>query len=462
MNKLRIVLLGIVVFAAACPVVSGAPGDKGSWEFGPYVGAVLLDKYGALDPDNEFIGGGRLGFFMTPHISLEGAYQVLSTEARNARSRSDFDLDSSRLNGLWNFREGKAFRPFATIGVNYDSLDVSRIGSSDDFGGNAGVGARWILSDIAAVRLDGRYVYHNLDIPAVPDGHQDNVELTAGLSFMMGGGPPKDSDRDGVRDSRDKCPDTPMGATVDEHGCPKDSDGDGVLDGIDACPDTPHGWPVDARGCPLDTDGDGVPDGKDRCPDTPRGARVDADGCPIDSDGDGVYDGIDTCPDTPKGCKVDAKGCPLDSDGDGVIDCSDKCPGTPRGVKVDADGCPPKAAVFPENKKELILEGVHFETDKWDITPGSMETLDRVAASLKDWPDVRVELQGHTDSSGGAAHNLQLSEKRANAVRDYLISKGVAESQVTAKGYGETQPIADNTTKEGKAQNRRTAMVKIE
>jgi len=252
---------------------------------------------------------------------------------------------------------------------------------------------------------------------------------------------------------------------VDERGCPKDTDGDGVFDGIDACPDTPQGCPVDARGCPLDTDADGVIDCRDKCPDTPRGAKVDANGCPTDADGDGVADGIDACPDTPKGCPVDARGCPLDSDGDGVIDCRDKCADTPRGTKVDADGCPEKVApppVFPEGKKELVLQGVFFDTDKWDINDASKAVLDQVAESLKANPDTKVEVGGHTDSSGPDKHNMDLSEKRAHAVRDYLVSQGVAESQLTWKGYGETKPVADNKTKEGRAQNRRTELTKIE
>jgi len=461
---MRVMFVGTALLLAAGMVASAAPGDAGSWEFGPYVGWTFLDKYAPLKPRNDFLAGARLGFWATQNLSIEASYQVLSTETNNATGQNDFDLNSARLNVLWNFREGKVFRPFVTLGGNLDSVDVNNIGDSDDIGGNAGGGARWILSDVAGLRVDGRYVYHNLDIPSIPNSHQDNFELTAGLSIMLGGGPPKDTDGDGVRDSRDKCPNTPHGAIVDEHGCPKDADGDGVFDGLDACPDTPKGCPVDARGCPLDTDGDGVIDCQDKCADTPRGAKVDVNGCPTDADGDGVWDGIDTCPDTPKGCPVDAKGCPLDTDGDGVIDCKDKCADTPRGAKVDADGCPVKvvAPVIPAGQTALILEGVNFDTDKWDVTDADKVVLDRVAESLKDNPGTKVEVQGHTDSSGPDKHNMELSEKRAHAVRDYLISKGVAENQLTWKGYGETKPIADNKTKEGRAKNRRTELDKVE
>jgi outer membrane protein OmpA-like peptidoglycan-associated protein/outer membrane protein W len=463
-TRVRAVFAGAALLLAAGTVASAAPGDAGSWEFGPYVGWAFLDKYDVLKPKNDFIAGGRLGFFITQNLSLEASYQVMGTETNTSTGQRDFDLNSGRLNALWNFREGKVFRPFVTVGGNYDSVDVNDLGTSNDIGGNAGGGARWILSDNAGLRLDARYVYHNLDVPELPNEHQDNFELTAGLSIMLGGGPPKDSDGDGVRDSKDKCPDTPRGAIVDERGCPRDSDGDGVFDGIDTCPDTPKGCPVDARGCPIDSDGDGVIDCMDKCADTPRGARVDVNGCPTDADGDGVWDGIDTCPDTPKGCPVDAKGCPLDSDGDGVMDCRDKCASTPRGTPVDADGCPVKAVapVFPEGKTALVLEGVNFATDKWDVTEESKATLDRVADSLKGNPGTKVEVQGHTDSTGADKHNMDLSEKRAQSVRDYLISKGVPESQLTSKGYGETKPVGDNKTKDGRSQNRRTELDKVE
>ena len=282
--------------------------------------------------------------------------------------------------------------------------------------------------------------------------------------MAWGGGPPPDADKDGVPDRKDKCPDTPAGAKVDLTGCPTDADGDGVFDGIDQCPDTPKGWPVNEKGCPTDKDGDGVPDGADACPDTPKGAKVDAKGCPSDSDGDGVLDGIDECADTPKGAKVDPKGCPLDGDKDGVFDGLDACPESKPGVKVDEKGCEiiPKAPpLFEMEKKNLVLEGVNFEVDRAELTPESLGVLDKVAESLRDWPEVRVEIGGHTDSSGSAAHNRDLSQRRAESVRAYLVSKGISDSRLVAKGYGEDSPIADNKTKEGKAKNRRVELTRV-
>ena len=220
-------------------------------------------------------------------------------------------------------------------------------------------------------------------------------------------------------------------------------------------------------GTPADTDGDGVRDKKDKCPDTPRGATVDATGCPKDSDGDGVFDGIDKCPNTPRGTKVDATGCPLDSDGDGVTDDKDRCPDTPRGTQVDANGCPPPPpppppAAIPERGQTLVLEGVNFDFNSDHLTAGSAETLDRVAASLVANADARIEVDGHTDSKGNDSYNQKLSARRAEAVKAYLVGKGVNASQLTTKGYGEKQPVASNDTEEGRAQNRRVELKRLD
>lgn len=257
-------------------------------------------------------------------------------------------------------------------------------------------------------------------------------------------------------------------AELPRHWMAKDADGDGVMDNRDHCPNTPAGAVVDSNGCPKDSDGDGVYDGLDDCPDTPRGAKVDSHGCPNDSDHDGVFDGLDQCPDTPRGAKVDSKGCPIDSDHDGVYDGLDDCPDTPRGRKVDARGCPEpekereKPAPLFENKKTLVLEGVNFETNSAKLTRDSHAVLDRVARSLIDSPEVKVEVGGHTDSVGSESHNRALSSARAASVRDYLVGKGVEASRLVSKGYGESKPVADNATAAGRAKNRRVELTRID
>ena len=158
----------------------------------------------------------------------------------------------------------------------------------------------------------------------------------------------------------------------------------------------------------------------------------------------------------------------MDADGDGVWDGADKCAGTPKGSRVDETGCPVvetpppgPAPVIPEARKPLVLEGVTFATDSAVLTPESSVVLDRVAASLREHPEVRLEIGGHTDSKGEASRNQGLSASRAESVRSYLIGKGVLAGQLTARGYGSTRPIADNGTEAGRALNRRVELSRI-
>jgi outer membrane protein OmpA-like peptidoglycan-associated protein len=258
----------------------------------------------------------------------------------------------------------------------------------------------------------------------------------------------------------DVCPDTPAGATVDANGCPSDTDADRVFDGIDTCPDTPSGAMVDAAGCPVDSDSDKVFDGIDQCPDTPAGTEVDGRGCAIvkDADGDGVGDPSDRCPNTPVGTKVDVSGCPADADGDGVENSVDRCPNTARGSRVDAVGCPILFEIVEGKARPVILKGVTFQSGRSALTPQSYQVLDEVAASLVANPTVRIEIAGHTDSTGVRARNISLSQARAAAVRAYLATKGVAGDRLVAKGYGPDRPLASNKTPSGRAQNRRVEL----
>jgi OOP family OmpA-OmpF porin len=230
-----------------------------------------------------------------------------------------------------------------------------------------------------------------------------------------------------------------------------DTDGDGISDDVDKCPGTPAGTAVDSSGCPLpqDDDGDGVTNDIDKCPQTPAGAKVDASGCEIDSDADGVGDSRDQCPNTPAGAKVDERGCELDGDGDGIVDSQDKCPNTPKGERVDNTGCP--------FNKELLLQGVKFETNSAALLPESIPVLNNAIATLKRYPEVKIEVAGHTDSRGSDSFNLELSARRAETVLKYLQDGG-ASNTMTSRGYGERQPLASNNTDDGRQQNRRVVL----
>ena len=229
----------------------------------------------------------------------------------------------------------------------------------------------------------------------------------------------------------------------------QDTDADGVRNSQDECPGTPGGS-VDSRGCVNDSDGDGVADNLDECPGTPAGEAVDARGCESDSDNDGVADRLDQCPGTPAGAAVDANGCELDADGDGVVDRLDECPGTPAGTAVDNSGC--------ELESPVVLEGVNFELDSSELTADSTSTLDDAVEILKRHSDLIVEIAGHTDSQGATEYNKGLSERRAQAVSDYLVAHGVNADNLSAKGYGESESVADNGSEEGRAANRRVEL----
>ncbi|HEX7037108.1 MAG TPA: OmpA family protein [Pseudomonadales bacterium] len=207
---------------------------------------------------------------------------------------------------------------------------------------------------------------------------------------------------------------------------------------------------------PRDSDGDGVPDDRDACPGTPSGTQVDSRGCELerDSDGDGVTDDDDQCPGTPSGVRVDRSGCPLDSDGDGVTDQDDECPGTPAGARVDERGC----EVQLERPVSFDLT-VTFGFDSDEITGVAFQEMLELLRFLREYPSTTAVVEGHTDSVGDETYNQQLSERRARAVVEALVNSGIDRDRLTARGYGESRPIASNDTEEGRAQNRRVTVV---
>lgn len=311
------------------------------------------------------------------------------------------------------------------------------------------------------IRVDAFGCPADTDADGVPD-YLDECQGTPKEAYGMvdASGCNKDSDLDGVPDYQDLCPDTPEEArtSVDENGCTRDSDHDGVPDYRDDCPNTkPEATKhVDENGCDKDSDGDGVPDYMDKCPNTPEAAYnyLDENGCPLDMDEDGVPDYMDKCPRTVYAARqhVDTCGCDKDSDLDGIPDYLDECPYV-AGVK-ENKGCPQvKRAITTLLKKAMT--GIQFETGKAVIVKKSYSILDEIAKVFKENPDYIIEVQGHTDNVGKADVNMSLSEKRAQAVREYLVKAGVEGSRMTAHGYGSTVPIADNSTKAGRAKNRR-------
>lgn len=411
------------------------------------------------------VTAGKLGF----HVPVAGGLRADMGQA-HLQARLKFN------NGKWLKEEAK-FQPYLYVGTgvaHYLKDKDNLVVPGTDWTGNAGLGFNYMLSSQLGLNYNLNWAYTSRDKrDGLSNGYNDQFMIhTVGLVFVVGKA--KDSDGDGVSDRRDVCPNTKPGAVVDFVGCPADTDKDGVPDFEDKCPNVAGSKSL--AGCP-DTDGDGIVDAEDVCP--TKAGNISAKGCP-DQDGDGIQDSEDACP-TVKGT-ASMKGCP-DSDGDGVTDSEDACPsvkgiasmkGCPDtdkdGIADNLDKCPKIAGVAanngcPEIKEETkkvfeqALKGIQFETGKDVIKKSSNGILDNVAAIMQTNPSYLLGINGHTDNQGDDAKNMALSQKRAEAVKAYLVKKGIDAARLTPKGFGETTPKATNDTPAGRAENRRVEFV---
>ena len=400
--------------------------DPGDWYLGGSVVYTDDDPVRRLD---DVIGGGQIhvGRHLTDVFALEGHVGFSDIDGwpnwpavaeKESLEFLDIGLDLvSHLNP-----EG-SFSPYLVFGAGY--LGTRTASGSDETrpSGSAGLGFAW-KPGRSAFSIRGDYRFR---LAWKEDSSFTDRVAMLGLQYAFGGrsGPPvvdTDNDNDGVQNAYDQCPDTEPGVAVDETGCEMlvDSDGDGVMDRKDLCADTPRGVPVDSYGCISDTDGDGVTDDIDECPNTVPGAAIYVNGCERDDDGDNVVNHLDDCPNTRANTPVDSRGC--------------------------------------EIRSTVELRGVNFASNSDRLLSGAEQVLDDAIEWLDRNPHLKVEIAGHTDSDGPAAANLGLSERRAYTVRDYLINGGIGASRLTARGYGESEPVADNGTTEGKAENRRVEL----
>src|SRR3989441_760406 len=363
------------------------------FELGAFGSYTRYDR--AFGLDNQFGGGARVGYFFGRVVGAELDIGYVEPNATSGVVTAELTHGSGSL--VLNVAAGE--RHLLYILGGYTRLDFEKTPPYrfTDNAVHGALGDRLFLGSRAALRLEVRAIYAPSTHGSFGSGWAGHVVGSLGLSVFAGGGRPSDADGDAVPDSRDACPNTPHGATVDPRGCPSDADRDGIPDGLDKCPNTPPGTEVDAVGCTRITD----------------------------------------------------------SDGDGVDDTKDKCPGTAPGTRVDAFGCP---ILFTPERTPVILRGVTFETGRSALKLESHTVLDIVAQSLLDNPDIRIEIAGYTDSTGAPAANLRLSQARAAAVRAYLAARGVAPGRMVARGYGAANPIAPNKTLDGRAQNRRVEL----
>ena len=425
---------------------------------------------------NIYGGAGDIGFYKTVWDVQRADYSRVGFRSRVTEGMIGLTY---KLNNGYILDEDVRFKPFLragwgamssvskftplTLTPEYEgySLDRSWIASH----WNAGLGLKIGVTDAIDLVISEQFNYSfddNYDAsPYMPAGarlnsaaegnkplHDIYAYHSFGIVFNFGGDGGssyriKDEDGDGIANKFDMCPNTPENYAVDTVGCPMDDDNDGIINEEDKCPNTP-GLPQ-FNGCP-DTDGDGITDAEDNCPKVPGLAEFK--GCP-DSDGDGITDADDKCP--LKSGTLEGQGCP-DSDGDGVYDHLDVCP-TVAGIK-ENKGCPEIDQEVKE-KIKLAAKGIFFETGKEVLKTESFENLDFLAEILNEYKEAKVIIEGHTDNQGDDADNLLLSQKRTESVKNYLITKGISPERMSAIGYGETKPVADNSTRRGRSFNRR-------
>jgi len=370
----------------------------------------------------------RIGHFLGDGFSLVASFKANKINHLGTMETSGLAFTNVNLDVKYNIcKEGKKLSPYLLAGGGYTWLDREDAGHL-----NGGIGLEFWMNDNLGLYVESAY-HHTFDPNLLP-----YFQHGIGLAVKFGG---SDKDGDGIYDKDDACPD--VKGLEKFNGCP-DTDGDGIIDSKDACPDV--AGLASLNGCP-DKDGDGVTDAKDTCPDVAGVAALN--GCP-DADGDGIADGQDKCPKVagPK----ENNGCPwADTDKDGVLDKDDACPkiAGPASNK----GCP---VVTEEVQAQLneYAKVIYFDTGKATFKPETISTLDAIVVIMKKYPTAKFVVEGHTDSVGSASSNLKLSQRRADAVVNYLRGHGV-KSQLEAKGYGETKPIASNRTRSGRAKNRR-------
>jgi len=485
--------------------------DK-KWNIGLHGGATqykgdLGSDFYKTDMAFYGMGGISISRYIASHFGLN-LFVTKGTVGYNRESGSfKRNITTATVNFKFNILTPESFIiPYVFVGGGVALFDKNLEVTEkkvDYIAPSFGGGINFKLGKSVMLNLQETFMYSNADDRDRVVANENDMYLfhSAGLSFNFG--KKKDADNDGISDSRDKCPNTPASIPVDKIGCPLDKDGDGVADYLDecvdlaglkelgGCPDRDGDGIADKNddcpdekgiatfnGCP-DTDGDGISDKNDRCPDV--AGLLTLKGCP-DSDKDGVADIDDKCLNTKVGYKVDASGCPMDSDRDGIVDDEDACPtaagllvfkGCPDtdndGVSDKEDRCPTVNGTIankgcPEMAKEdikkitTIASKIFFETNSDKLKVASLSQLDELAVILKKYDAANLQIEGHADSQGADDYNLNLSQKRTESVKSYLMGKGIMESRLTAIGYGETRPIADNNTSIGRAKNRRVEL----
>jgi outer membrane protein OmpA-like peptidoglycan-associated protein len=401
---------------------------KDNWNILPSVSYLNVSKYVGDNFSFGVTGSvNKISKFVNPRVGT-GTYLVT-----NPGDLAYYAFDTDIKYSFMSLLGSKVIEPSAHIGGGYTFMGKLSSGNL-----NAGLGLTFWMSEQVGFSLQSTY-RHSFDDSRVVGDVPSHMQHFGGLIFKFGG---KDTDGDGIYDREDACPE--VAGLKQFKGCP-DTDGDGIVDASDACPEVAGTEAM--NGCP-DTDGDGVADKDDACPEV-AGLKA-FKGCP-DTDGDGTTDKADKCP-TVKGPKENA-GCPWpDTDGDSVLDKDDKCPAV-KGT-VANNGCP-EVTEEAINNLNGYAKTILFNTGKSSFQKQTLPVLVSIVAILKENPLAKFSITGHTDNVGTSNFNLKLSKERAAAVKNYLVSNGLAADRLTSDGLGNTQPIGSNKTAAGRANNRR-------
>ncbi len=478
--------MNLLLILAGLGTALAAPSDEHGVTFSVAGGYIWMDP--AENIDSTWAAVPRLGYGLSPRWTIETDFGFHQGQTRTAFAYG-YDALTPRLNILFNLAPDAAIEPFFAAGGGLMHKRVRRdpgtwedqapegenLGNfkNPDTDGllNAGYGMLIPINGPVSLRTDFRALFN---LGTEPHGEIDDAftdfEVSAGFCFR-GSELRKDTDGDGILDRDDECVTDPedYDSFLDQDGCPDtDNDEDGIIDDEDDCPDDEEDFDKyrDYDGCPEDdNDNDGHVDWKDDCPNEAEdqdGYR-DGDGCPDDdNDGDGIADLDDDCPNKAEdndGFRDDDGCLDDDNDGDGIGDEFDVCPNSPETYNVfeDEDGCPDEAPAAPKEIERFtgVIHGINFKVDSDEITVDSYRILDEAAAVLVRYPEVRIEVQGHTDSDGSDAYNIELSDRRAKSVVRYLINRQVDPARLQYAGFGESRPLVEGDSADAKAVNRR-------
>ncbi|MBL0342309.1 MAG: OmpA family protein [Bacteroidetes bacterium] len=479
-------LIQLLCILFMIPIITNAQTIDKKWNIGFHGGAQQYNGdlgNGFYKTDMPFYGFGGLSFSRYIGSHLDANLLFTKGEVGYVKDSSKFHsgLSTVTLNLRFNLLGPQySFRPYIFAGAGAllfaDNPTVKDKSKIDYAAPSVGGGFNVQLSPNVMLNIQEMFLYSTNDNKDGVEENRNDAYLLHTVGFTFNAGKKRDADKDGIADRNDKCPDTPPGIGVDKNGCPLDKDKDGIADYVDECPDA--AGITSLKGCP-DKDADGIADKSDRCPDIAGSATLK--GCP-DADNDGIADLDDKCPNTKSEYKVDASGCPMDNDKDGIVNEDDLCPDKAGiaalkgcsdtdgdGVADNEDRCPAVKGTIgnkgcPEITKEdvkkitQIASKIFFETNSDKLKVASLVQLDELSEILKRYEAANLIIEGHTDSQGEDDYNITLSQKRTESVKTYLMSKGIMESRLTATGFGETKPIADNKTSIGRAKNRRVEL----